>query len=348
MNFDDKKLSKAHNNFDLLRLCASLMILIGHAPLLLTGKYYQNDPFIFFFDHGVHSFGLVIFFVISGYLVARSWEKRPAIVSFLRARIVRMFPGLIVMTVLFVFVIGPLLTTTNLQTYFSSASTYKYLANATLVRITYQLPGVFEGNPIGSGVNGSLWSLPYEFFCYFIVLGIGVSGLLKKSKFIYPILLLFAFCSYLLFQDKLNEVEIPIIALRVRVFAQFLLYYLAGASYYHLRHFIPLNGWGALISVTFCTLLHVFKITDLWGVFVLPYFILYLALGCRPVLGSILKKGDLSFGICLYAFPLQQILVYFFPDSFQLVGYIFLTIVLVLPIAYLSWNLVEKRALRWK
>ena len=248
MLFDDNRLSKRTNNFDLLRLIAAVLVLVGHAPLILNAVYYSFDPFAPVFGHPLHSFGLVVFFVISGFLVTRSWERRPSLFNFMTARILRLYPGLIVAMLILVFIVGPLITKTDLGNYFTATTTYKYLANATLIRITYVLPGVFEGNPIGPSLNGSLWSLPYEFFCYFIVLFVGLMNLVKKIKFIYPVLFVISLVGYMIFENELNQYEIPGLALLIRVFAPFLLYFLAGASLYQLRKLVPLDELNNLMT----------------------------------------------------------------------------------------------------
>lgn len=348
MLFNDSRLQNRDNNFDLLRLLASLLILVGHAPLILRVKYVDFDPFEPVFGHAMHAFSLVVFFVISGFLVARSWEKRPSISAFLRARVLRIYPGLIVAIVLFVCVLGPLLTNLALSDYFSSALTYKYLVNATLVRITYVLPGVFTENPIGPSINGSLWSLPYEFFCYFIVLFTGLLLRIKGVKFIYPILLVVCTVIYSLFEQQLNAFDIPVLALRIRVLAPFLLYFLAGASLFELRHLIPWHWSGAVLVITFGVVLRYFGWSDYLNVIPLSYFILYFACIAPRFPFDIQKVGDLSFGIFLYSFPIQQLLVHFWPSLDNLTLYIFLTIVLVLPLAFLSWRFVEKPMLKLK
>lgn len=71
-----------------------------------------------------------------------------------------------------VFVIGPILTTVSIHDYFSDKITWGYLIKNLVMKTQYSLPGVFEANPGGSGVNGSLWTLPYEIACYIVLLAI--------------------------------------------------------------------------------------------------------------------------------------------------------------------------------
>ncbi len=188
MRFNEQLLSKNNNNFDFLRLTAACLVLIGHAPLILGQKFYSWDPFKILFGHNMHAFGVVVFFVISGFLVASSWERRHSAFSYFKARILRIFPGLIVAVLICVFILGLLLTNRPTGEYLSSVQTYQYLFNMTLLRISYNLPGVFEYNPIASSINGSLWSLPYEFCCYIVLACFAGLAKIKAGKYLYLIL----------------------------------------------------------------------------------------------------------------------------------------------------------------
>ena len=109
-----------------------------------------------------------VFFVISGYLISGSWERRPQLPRYLTNRVLRIIPGLFLVVVVSAFVLGPLVTTLAAGDYFTDGGTYSYLRNAVLIP-NYALPGVFAGNPFPGAVNGSLWTLPAEFACYLVV-----------------------------------------------------------------------------------------------------------------------------------------------------------------------------------
>ena len=155
------------NNFDALRLLAALTVVVAHAwPL--TGV--SPSPML----GGIKVFHLAVFvfFAISGYLITTSWQRAPRVRRFLAARVLRIFPALILVVVLTVLVIGPVATTLPLGEYFTSPQTWGYLVTVTLAA-AYQLPGVFDQNPLDV-VNGSLWTLGPEFACYLLVLTIGL------------------------------------------------------------------------------------------------------------------------------------------------------------------------------
>jgi len=126
-------------------------------------------------------FGVLIFFVISGFLIAMSWEKKKNVVDFALARVLRIYPAVIVVVLLSVIILGPLLTTKSICEYFNNNLTKLYIQDITLFRMYYYLPGVFEFNPTSS-INGSLWTLPYEFTCYIFLGFLGLIKALIKKK----------------------------------------------------------------------------------------------------------------------------------------------------------------------
>lgn len=153
------------NNFDALRLVASLAVVAGHAwPL--TGV--SAAPRLG--GHLVHHDAVYVFFAISGFLITTSWFRSPHPLRYLRNRALRIFPALVLVVIATVFVIGPLVTSS--PDYLGEPATWSYLGNIALVA-QYELPGVFQANPV-TAVNGSLWTLGAEFACYLGVLAVGL------------------------------------------------------------------------------------------------------------------------------------------------------------------------------
>ena len=124
---------------------------------------------------------VLIFFVISGYLVTQSFDRTPDAVRFFLARALRIFPGLFAALLLTVLVLGPAMTSLPLSRYFTDPATAVYVPiNMTLVFMQYPLPGVFASNPGGQAANAVLWTLEYEFFMYAVVLALGMARLLNR------------------------------------------------------------------------------------------------------------------------------------------------------------------------
>lgn len=141
--------------FDYLRLAGASIVVLGHSWALL-----DRPPL---FGIGWHAYGLILFFVVSGYLITGSWMADPQVVRFAEKRVRRIMPALLAVVALTVFVLGPLITVD--PKYFTDPETYKYLWRNSVLLPYSTLPGLFINNPLPA-VNGSLWTLPVEAFMY--------------------------------------------------------------------------------------------------------------------------------------------------------------------------------------
>ena len=174
----EDRLRRRGNNFDVLRLLAASLVLFSHSYALTDNA----EPFAEISGWTFGEVGVVMFFAMSGFLIAKSWSDRPQLVPFAVKRALRILPALVVAVSVTVFVIGPLFTTLPLSSYFSDPVTWLYLVRCSLL-ITFfgTLPGVFEDNPYPDAVNGSLWTLPVEACCYAMAAMLGTLGLLRRS-----------------------------------------------------------------------------------------------------------------------------------------------------------------------
>ncbi|MCS5734875.1 acyltransferase family protein [Herbiconiux daphne] len=150
------------NAFTALTVAGALLVVLRHSGPIFGGdaetSWFQTLP----------PLGIYVLLAVSGFLLVQSWERRPNLAVYAGARVVRIFPPLAIVVLLTVFVLGPLTTTLDGELYFSSPETWAYLGNIAL-NPHYFLPGVFADNHYPFAVNGSLWSLPAQFACYFFV-----------------------------------------------------------------------------------------------------------------------------------------------------------------------------------
>ena len=132
------------------------------------------------FSVKLHGFGVLIFFVLSGYLITGSFVRSGNLWRFFCSRALRIFPALILAVFFCAYCLGPLVTTLSVEEYLSSNQTWNYFKYNTLLYdgIRFRLPGVFEELPRSGGVNGSLWTLPIELLMYFYVAVLGIAGVL--------------------------------------------------------------------------------------------------------------------------------------------------------------------------
>jgi len=178
---DKVELKRHSNNFDFLRFLGAFLVIGAHGYYLLEGHTPENDVFKKLFGKDPGRFGVVIFFVISGFLVTKSWLSKESFLSFLMSRVFRIYPAAIVVLLLTIFVLGPLITSLSFSEYIAHEMTLKYFQNLKIFHLEYfHLPGVFENNP-EAGVNGSLWTLPYELACYITVILFGYLFILRNK-----------------------------------------------------------------------------------------------------------------------------------------------------------------------
>lgn len=336
---------RAANNFDFLRLIGAVLVVYGHS-YALTGAPAHLWPG--FAANAIGTVGVKIFFVISGYLVAQSWLRDPHPPRFLLRRSLRIFPALVVVVLLSVAVLGPLLTTLPLSDYFGHWVTRHYFRNLALY-CSYSLPGVFEKNVLPASVNGSLWSLPVEVSMYL------VTPLLLSRWFNFRRVPFAALAVGLAAASVLRLRAFPpttthvVYGINVWAWLEVVPYFLMGAAYalYRLE-------WLTNIYVAFVGILALavtspgFSASEALLLAVLPYAVLSFGRGHAPVFDKLTGGNDLSYGIFLFGFPVQQTLVALAGPKMGPWTNSALALVVCAGLAYLSWNWVEKPMLSWK
>ena len=331
-----------NNNFNLLRILAALAVLVSHS-FPLTGS---SDPLGGWVGMTGGNIAVDVFFVASGFLVTTSLVGRPSLAGFLIARALRVFPALVVMLVLTVFVLGAAVTTLPVHDYLRSHDTYHYLIKcATLFNgVEFHLPGVFEDNPMSRAVNGSLWSLPVEVRLYVLValiwLSLAVLGRFRGRVFSGLTVILAVTAGFLVVSTHMKG-ETESAALRL------IFMFFSGSAFFFLKPVVPMSGrilaalLAALIVAAFSP--SVFHVA--YMVF-LSYLVLLVAYVPDGMIREYNRVGDYSYGVYIYAFPLQQTIVWLVPGISPMALF-FAALPIVIALAMLSWHLLEKRALGW-
>ena len=286
--------------------------------------------------------GVYIFFSISGYLVAQSWERDPSVFRFLIRRTLRIFPALFVCTVLSVCVLGPLLTEVTQAEYWKSEHTRGYFTNLYLY-ITYYLPGVFTSNKLPNAVNGSLWSLPVEFAMYLLIVIIGFVrapkwGVLAAALVFMALSAGWAFqATEMLVYYRTDMRQLVLCGV----------YFFVGACMNQFKVDRFFNLTYALAAVMVWLALSRWIVVFIMASWVfLPFIVLAFGTAKNSPLAR-LTSWDFSYGIYIYAFPIQQTIVYLFP-KIDFLAYFGSTFVITVALAALSWLFVEKPALKLK
>ncbi|RUP29003.1 MAG: acyltransferase [Curvibacter sp.] len=321
------------NNFDFLRLLAASLVFLSHERSI-SG---QLDPAIFP-NLTFGKLGVCIFFAISGYLVTESWNRDPHPIRFLMKRILRIWPGLIAATVLVTLVIGPWVTTLSLKAYFSDPLLLTYWQVLRL-KISFALPGVFENNPYPSSVNGSLWTIPIEVQCYLILLVLGLCRITRVSALFIVLNILVGRLSFnleIVTQDNFNLIDLGL-------YFAYGICLSTGQRYWTQAPMACLAVCLAISSL--CYHLGLYPLA-IW--MTLPYLVILIGTRSSPWIREVGRYGDFSYGVYIYAFPIQQTVAHFLHDSLSYGAMFAWTYGLTLLAAGLSWYGIERPALRLK
>jgi peptidoglycan/LPS O-acetylase OafA/YrhL len=327
------------NNTQLLRLLAASAVMFFHC-YAFTGRINDEPLYHLTMHTSFGSLGVKCFFVLSGFLVTQSWLRRSNLPSFAAARALRIYPALFAAVMLSI-LLGSMATVVPWSEYMSSPMTIRYAwHNALGWRVEYLLPGAFASNPFPNGVNGSLWTLPLELRMYVAIGLFGAAGLIvRKWAWAAAFCALFALSLvrpvWLQFQSK--EPSAP----------ELVLLFGLGSLAYAWRNSIPLSIVATLVGIALYAWnpagsMHGFAFTLL-----VAYAVLVLAYHPRLQWPPANRLGDYSYGMYVYAFPIQQTIVYRFPGvtvmELFLAGF-----VVTLATAAASWHFLEKPFLSLK
>lgn len=342
ITIEDSIINK-ENNYDILRFIAACLVIISHA-YPLSG---HMGEFFVLFTKGQQSLGdvaVAIFFVISGFLISQSYDRSNNIIHFIAARILRIYPALIVSILFGALLIGPLVTTLGMREYFSSRETYSYLKAMLLFPMQWNLPGVFEyGSDRNTSINGSLWTIPFEVLCYAVVAIIGILKLNKRRNFI---LFLFCLSFYTLIYLRPYIMGTP--KVYWPSFIDLFPFFAAGMIMYYYREKIMISSWYASISFFLLLLSSQFGGFKFVLLFSGTYLIMYFVYHPKIKLHGFSKFGDFSYGLYIYAFPVQQTVTYFFNSKLSPWLNLAISLPITLALAFLSWHIIEKHAMKLK
>jgi peptidoglycan/LPS O-acetylase OafA/YrhL len=329
-------------------MAAALAVLYSHSFALLG----LPEPRVGSLDETWGSLGVAIFFVVSGFLVCQSWERDPNLLRFAIRRGLRIVPGLVVAVFFTTFVAGALATNLSLADYLTSRQTWAYfVSNACLIAGIDNLPGAFEDMP-HKGPNGSLWTLRYEVLMYAVLALLGLTRHLRACC-----VAAFAACAIGWIAMDIQQVKDYTVPLPVlwKIGLQFdadriarlgALFFGASCMFLCRRH-VPMSAVIAAVLVA-----AVMSAPSEWAaptlVVAVPYITLFVAHKAPSALCD-LRGWDLSYGIYIYAFPVQQ-LVSMLCLTYDL-GWacaLPLATVITLLLAAASWARIESPVLRLK
>jgi peptidoglycan/LPS O-acetylase OafA/YrhL len=329
------------NNFDVVRLVAALSVIFSHSFLIAEGTQ-AREPFVILTGGQcvLGLLGVFVFFVISGYLVTESFCRQPLPGRFALRRTLRIYPGLLLNIAFCALILGPIVARLPLRDYLGGPELRTFLWKTFVLQPgELTLPGVvFSHNAVGRHLNGSLWSLRYEILMYVMVGVLGVARLLRLSS---CVALTVAGMAAVYFEDALRPLG------EFQQWTWLLGFFASGMTLHFLRDRIVWSGRWALVAlaalVAFTAMGRLIMLFPLAG----AYLALWLARRYDPWLDYSRYCGDLSYGIYIYGWPLEQFVFWLSDDRAPWWLVLLGALPLILTAAWLSWHVIESRALRW-
>jgi peptidoglycan/LPS O-acetylase OafA/YrhL len=279
-----------------------------------------------------------VFFSLSGYFIFSSLIRSQGGIFYFVSRILRIYPALIFQTLTLGILVAPFLSNLSFDIYISDLKVYKYLIlNSTIILgLQDSLPGVFVNNPFPNSINGVLWTVMVEIRAYLFIWIVFIFA--KTVKINYKFIL-FSFFLFFLLMYINNASHI-----QYRLYSLFFL----GSLFTQFN--IKSVGFRYISVFSFFLIIASFFFNSLFDVtfaFLQPFLIFKIAFSKIKPLSFFNKIGDPSYGIYLYHFVIQQILVFLFGINTPWV-LILNSLLITLIIAYSSWFLLEKPILSQK
>lgn len=334
---DQQRQASYFQGFDGLRLCAALAVIFSHSYLIATGTE-EGEPFVRLLGpkNILGLYGVFAFFIISGFLLAKSLASHPSAIRYTLNRIFRIGPAFLLCVLVTALLIGPLFTSLGVGEYFSNAAVFEYVTQSVDTFGDMPLPGLFsyQGlNGMGAVVNGSLWSLKYEALSYVLLLVLWIA--LRSSRLVAAVIVTLGAAMYL---SPAAANLLPGVAYTLPFFAGGVLMHILQARFG--THW-PIAVASALGLVA----------SSLWGyqqiAFALfgAYLVVFLGERRSVLTGLTNRLGDCSYGLYLFGWPAEQMVRQMTGTHSPLVLFS-LAAPLAFVLAFGSCHLVEQPAMR--
>lgn len=348
--------ARRQNCFDALRLAAAGCVLVQHASTHLGAGFlwYRHGGALWFFD------GVVAFFILSGGMVYASAERcrregRPAR-EYLRNRFLRIVPALY----LYFAVMSAALVALGIVSLGALGGTpFLAWAASNLALVPVYHPALFHGFGVGV-VNGSLWTIPVE-VSFYLLLPLLV-WLAHRAGFRAMVAVAFtAGLAGTVLHAALGGPATEVLGGKLLgvTFWPWLAFFVIGIAIGRAWPRLPQHGalaGGAALLYAAGTALRLRADAD-WSMVAavatalpLAYLLFWVGHHGPAVLRrSTERLGDLSFGVYIWHMPVINLLLWSGLAG-RLRDTALVTVVIVVTglLAYASWHLVEKPALRLK
>ena len=333
------------NNFGFLRLLFAILVIFSHAPEAIDGNRERDLMISVFGTMSLGDLAVDGFFLISGYLILMSYQKSDSFKTYLKKRISRIYPGFILAYLFCLLCVIPLAQSVQFLLSFDLWFWFK----STFRMLTLQEPWV-EGifNTPEPYLNSPMYTIKYEFLCYLVLPMF--SYFFKNNLRLYLYLFLITSSLFLLsYSLNINIATPRPLILESNTFLRFFSAFLMGNIFYLARNRIVYEAKYTILSaLILLALLFINQLAHVALIILGAYLMFNFALNFdNQFLGNIGIKTDLSYGIYLYAWPIQNLIVQNNPTLSPLaLSFMVLTIATIL--ALISWNFIEKPFIRMK
>lgn len=331
------------NAFDLLRLILALSVIFAHSRLI--GGYGDFDFLSSISKEQTNfaDFGILGFFGLSGYLITASYTNSKSIFSFISHRVLRILPAYWACLIITAFCIAPAIGYLKAQqfnefNFFEVQGSFYYVLNNFFLKINqWSVNNVIDKAYYNGSLNGSLWSLFPELLCYILVLFLGIFSILKSNKWMLLIIGLYLCVIY-----GLNDIfgfkygpTILILTPNLKLFCAFI----CGSIIYSYKKILLRNTKSQIAFCIFSMFLLKFGGFGIIAPFAIPFCLISVF-----SLFSFKLKYDISYGMYIYSFPIQQLVSSYFKNTISFLYFTIICVAITAVFAFLSCLFIEKPA----
>lgn len=338
------------NSYGLVRLFAALAVVFSHAAVI-SGGVLVKEPLEASTGYTLGAHAVHIFFILSGLMVTASFERSKTIYAFVWARLLRIYPAMMMVAITFIIIGGFFYTTAAQSDYWSLHNIGQYLLrNILLLGGGATMVGIFDQNPLPGEINGPLWTLKFEVVCYIsLVISLGLAQMFflpeRRQKIVLLIVGIILLTTILLHINPRPYHESTHLDHLIRmVFA----FYLGCLAWIMRAHFVLSARIAACFLVLACFVTYFdLPLKEQIQIVFLGYGVLWLGHFNTGKLQRFIEAQDYSYGVYIIGFPVQQALMYSY-GSMTLLQNFYIAAPITLLLAALSWNMIERPALRFK